>query len=215
MKIKRFKKCLSLLLALILFISFIPISAKAETAKEQIYVQYVQITKEISDLTNKEINVLPIEELKEEDWVSVEEFRERVLDFAELSSNAKISFNLKDNYSENYFFNTYAYPISCTGYYKFSTSNISSEVAITASFTTKYNGIRQMIGAVDSISSEISRSNVGKWSQIGSSVEILDGGRTAKVNVSGAFEYLGLVTNLYAYSYFRCSANGGITPAEY
>lgn len=230
---KKSRKVLSLSLALFLSINTIPIPTFAAQIEKQIvqdnivqnqeiYNQYIQIAKEVSELTNQQINVLPIDELKKEDWVSTDKFRERALCFATLASNANTNFNSENldlnsqnDYSKNYLSSTYAFPVSCTGYYKFSASNITSEVAISADFTTIYNGIRQMIGGVNSISSKISSGSVGKWTQISDNVQILDGGRTAKITVSGTFEYLGLLTNLYAYSYFRCSANGGITATEY
>lgn len=207
MKLKQFLKTgTSLALALTLMFGLCwNVNAETEAISEQLkaeyYADYQQIASEVSSSTGKEISVISFDEFNDSDWVSPDEFRNLALEFANLKLEVVPNdFSVRSTGSK-----TKSVSITAAG--------LTDTLYITGSFETQYSSFhdRQLFAGVNSITSSLSSSSNGTWSQIGYDYSGLDGLRTYYVTVSGQYIRAGLATNLYASVYFYCSPTGGIS----
>ncbi|XWN53388.1 hypothetical protein L0P96_05675 [Anoxybacillus flavithermus] len=81
---------------------------------------------------------------------------------------------------------------------------------VTGTFKTQYSDVhkRRLFSGVKSISSKASGS--GTWTQTGYSVELIDGGRTYVITVSGKYSYHGATYTISTSIEFYCNANRSI-----
>ncbi|THD16654.1 hypothetical protein CI793_06625 [Anoxybacillus ayderensis] len=81
---------------------------------------------------------------------------------------------------------------------------------VTGTFETQYSDVhkRKLFSGVKSISSKASGS--GTWTQTGYSAELIDGGRTYVITVSGKYSYNGATYTISTSIEFYCNANGSI-----
>lgn len=208
MKLTRLvKKATAALLAMTLVIGFSGVSYAdtkiTQSEKENYYAQYLKIAEEVSKETGRVVGVIPFEDFTENEWVTPDEFRERALELAAISVHT----------SENSRSIGIQSTASCTKSTTFSVDSITETLYIKGSFETQYSSYhqRQLFAGVNSITSYISSSSKGSWSQIDYDYDRLDGGRTYYVTVSGKYTRLGLYTNIYGSVYFYCSQNGAVS----
>lgn len=167
--------------------------------KENYYKQYVEIASEVSLLTGQEVGVLPIENFTENDWVSLDEFRENAVNLANCKVDTLISTpSVRGG--------------SATKDKTINVSGVTDTVSVTGSFETDYYSSfnRQMFKSVNSITSDVASSNA-TWSQIDYDATKQDSGRTYKIVVSGKYTRSGLYTNLFVTVYFYCDSVGAIS----
>lgn len=81
---------------------------------------------------------------------------------------------------------------------------------VTGTFETQYSDVhkRQLFSGVKSISSKASGS--GTWTQTGYNAELIDGGRTYVITVSGKYSYNGATYTISTSIEFYCNANHSI-----
>lgn len=81
---------------------------------------------------------------------------------------------------------------------------------VTGTFETQYSDVhkRQLFSGVKSISSTASGS--GTWTQTGYNAELIDGGRTYVITVSGKYSYNGATYTISTSIEFYCNANRSI-----
>ncbi|KHF27537.1 hypothetical protein LR68_03659 [Anoxybacillus sp. BCO1] len=81
---------------------------------------------------------------------------------------------------------------------------------VTGTFETQYSDVhkRQLFSGVKSISSKVSGS--GTWTQTGYNAELIDGGRTYVITVSGKYSYHGATYTISTSIEFYCNANRSI-----
>jgi hypothetical protein len=81
---------------------------------------------------------------------------------------------------------------------------------VTGTFETQYSDVhkRQLFSGVKSISSKAFGS--GTWTQTGYNAELIDGGRTYVITVSGKYSYNGATYTISTSIEFYCNANHSI-----
>lgn len=177
-------------------------STISDSEKENYYAQYVTIAAEVSEETGHKVWVLPIDEFTDSDWVTTSKFREQAFAFANLQVKPVVNDGTISRSTG-----------SDTNQTTITVGSITETLYIYGSFETQYNSShdRQIFSGVNVISSYLSSSSNGTWKQIDYDNDLLDGGRTYYITVSGTYTRLGLATNLYASTYFYCSSTGGIS----
>jgi hypothetical protein len=81
---------------------------------------------------------------------------------------------------------------------------------VTGTFETQYSDVhkRQLFAGVKSITSTASGS--GTWTQTGWNAELIDGGRTYVITVSGKYSYNGATYTISKSVEFYCNADGSV-----
>ena len=173
--------------------------------KTELYAQYVEIAKAVSEESLCPVFVVPMAEFRNEDWVSPEQYRiemEKIVKSLEISVNAKKDANMIDEYSS----------ASATKTATATYTGGSLNIAITGSFNTQYSQSldRQIFSGINYINA-VKKSGNGTWTYKGYERSLIDGGRTYSVSVAGNIQ---IGTNVYstvAHVKFYCSATGGIS----
>jgi hypothetical protein len=199
------RKITALIVSLVLALGIVTVPATfAETIntndRTALYNEYVNIVEAVAEETDILIEILPMDEFTEDDWISTDEFEKRVRSIA----NAKITVeNGESGISV----------LSAVGASKTVTisteGGASAKIQINGSFNTQYleSAKRQFFSGINSItSSKISGS--GTWSQIGYEYTVIDGGRTYNVIVSGNYTVSGVKYTKLLSVEFYCSAVG-------
>lgn len=200
------KRFFAFILSVTMLFSF-SICSFAEEAdlKEALYQQYQKIVDKVNAETGNALplSMKPYNEMKEEDWVSVEEFEKAAY------ALANADFVVSDGTSS---LPTTRSSGSASKKVSSTMGQASFEVIINGSFTTQYNTAigRQIFMSCDSVTSA-SNTKGFTWSQIEYFPDRLDSGRTYQINVSGSMTYLGLVQNHIFSVEFYCNSQGAIS----
>lgn len=169
-----------------------------ELTKREYYAEYNEIAKEVSKETELDIVVLPMDEFKEEDWRTPEEFRKYITEVAKwrlICTEVGIQ-----PYST----------ATATKSAKVTADGDTHSIDITGSFKTQLwaSTGRQHFAGINSITSKMS-GRVGTWKQTGYEYELIDSARTYAIHVSGELTIAGAkFLNKLAYVEFYCSNTG-------
>ena len=180
-------------------------AALSDSQRDDYYAQYLQIAEEVNDLKlGCEVNVVPKDQIAENDWVTPEEFRTLAEDMAQTECNPHGPDDLGEVSPRS------AMDVSETA--KIKNDSASATIKISGTFATQLSEyrLRQLIEGVSSVSSAKS-SGAGTWEPIGSEYLINDGGRTCTIYTSGKYTVGAVSVNTVASAEFYCSIEGKIS----
>lgn len=143
------------------------------------------------------IEVTPIDAFLEEDWVSLDLFRIRVIEAIEAD------FIKEDT-------NTRAASASHTNTVVYGQKKIS--LTISANFNTTYDSVnkRQIFTSYTKLKVSPNTTSA-TWSKTGYDNVIMEGGRTYNFNLTGKLAYNGTSKTYTLVEYFSCNAQGGVS----
>ena len=177
----------------------------SQQEKEALHQQYVEILNEVKSTVQwgdslVNIEVAPISEFKEEDWVSLELFKQRASDA--IQANA-VKIELP---SEGI---TPFSTTSATHILSISHGSTNVNVTVSATFTTQlYNG-RQVF--TSNYSNLRTSSSKGTFTRTGVDARLIDGGRTYSFTIGGKLTYVGLTSSHVLTTDFLCNSNGTVS----
>ena len=178
---KNMKKIFLLCVALSLLFVMACVTFAAASSQDRIelYKQYTDLTKEVSESTGVDMVILPSNRFSDDDWVSTDEFKKLLLDAVETPVTELI-----DN-------DSVIYPrTSSVTITKNATTtaadNSTLEIAMTANVNVSYSEIlqRMMFAGINGVNSA-KASGHGIWTHNGYGFNVLDGGRTYEITISG------------------------------
>ncbi|MEC1179760.1 hypothetical protein P9B03_14775 [Metasolibacillus meyeri] len=176
----------------------------SQKEKEELHQQYVEILNEVKSTVQwgdslVDIEVTPINEFKEEDWVSLEIFKQRAIDATQANA-----VNIENHSNEIIPFSTSyaAHTISINH------GSTPVNITVSAYFTTQLSGSRQVFTGYASLSNTSSK---GSFSRTGVDARIIDAGRTYTFTIGGSLSYLGLTSYHTLNTDFLCNANGVVS----
>ncbi|MFS0576786.1 hypothetical protein AB1K83_14200 [Sporosarcina sp. 179-K 3D1 HS] len=170
--------------------------------KENYYKEYVTLIELAkSEYHNAVLEIEPIDNFKDEDWVEIEEFEKRV---EERANDKFVVSKNSDKYS----------PVSVPKIAKLYIGSNVTTINFKGSFETQLNsntpGGRQLFSKFNSISSEI-EGNDGSWSQTGHDSLLIDDGISYMIAVGGKYSENGIISFHNIELEFHCDKNGGIS----
>ncbi len=174
-----------------------------EETKEEYYLEYIEIAKEVSKEAELDISVLPIDEFQEEDWRAPQEFRDFITEVAYWHLTCTDGGN--DTLTRSTASATKSTTVTADGR--------SYTLSITGSFKTDLNTSfgQQRFSGINSISSKLTGST-GTWTQTGYESQSMDAARTYGITVSGKLTIAGAVfSNKLAYVEFYCNGQGVVS----
>ena len=174
-----------------------------EETKEEYYLEYIEIAKEVSKEAELDISVLPIDEFQEEDWRTPQEFRDFITEVAYWHLTCT------DNGDNTLTRSTASATKSTTVI----ADGRSYTLSITGSFKTDLNTSfgQQRFSGINSITSKLTGST-GTWMQTGYESQSMDAARTYGITVSGKLTIAGAVfSNKLAYVEFYCNGQGVVS----
>ena len=174
-----------------------------EETKEEYYLQYIEIAKEVSKESELDISVLPIDEFQEEDWRAPQEFRDFITEVAYWHLTCTDSGY--DTLTRSTASATKSTTVTADGR--------SYTLSITGSFKTDLNTSfgQQRFSGINSITSKLTGST-GTWTQTGYESQSMDAARTYGITVSGKLTIAGAVfSNKLAYVEFYCNGQGVVS----
>lgn len=174
-----------------------------EETKEEYYLEYIEIAKEVSKEAELDISVLPIDEFQEEDWRAPQEFRDFITEVAYWHLTCTDGGD--DTLTRSTASATKSTTVTADGR--------SYTLSITGSFKTDLNTSfgQQRFSGINSISSKLTGST-GTWTQTGYESQSMDAARTYGITVSGKLTIAGAVfSNKLAYVEFYCNGQGVVS----
>lgn len=174
-----------------------------EETKEEYYLEYIEIAKEVSKESELDISVLPIDEFQEEDWRAPQEFRDFITEVAYWHLTCTDSGD--DTLTRSTASATKSTTVTADGR--------SYTLSITGSFKTDLNTSfgQQRFSGINSITSKLTGST-GTWTQTGYESQSMDAARTYGITVSGKLTIAGAVfSNKLAYVEFYCNGQGVVS----
>lgn len=174
-----------------------------EETKEEYYLEYIEIAKEVSKEAELDISVLPIDEFQEEDWRTPQEFRNLITEVAYWHLTCTDSGD--DALTQSTASATKSTTVTADGR--------SYTLSITGSFKTDLNTSvgQQRFSGINSITSKLTGST-GTWTQTGYESQSMDAARTYGITVSGKLTIAGAVfSNKLAYVEFYCNGQGVVS----
>ena len=174
-----------------------------EETKEEYYLEYIEIAKEVSKEAELDISVLPIDEFQEEDWRTPQEFRDFITEVAYWHLTCT------DNGDNTLTRSTASATKSTTVI----ADGRSYTLSITGSFKTDLNTSfgQQRFSGINSITSKLTGST-GTWMQTGYESQSMDAARTYGITISGKLTIAGAVfSNKLAYVEFYCNGQGVVS----
>ncbi len=211
--------------------------SQQEQEKEELYQQYIEILEEVKATVTwgdglEGIEVSPIDEFEEEDWVSPEVFRQRAIERVQSSvveiEIPEIPFYEfeEDRFSEKIFERraigaTQANPVAAlaNNITLLSTTSASRKVrvlhestpidiTIFATFTTQLSDGRQVLTGYSNLRTIPSR---GFFTRTGVDARITNRGTTYAFTIGGSLKYVGLTTYHTLNTKFYCSPTGVVS----
>lgn len=179
-----------------------------EVQKQQYYAKYKTIVQRaMEQKTGLALSVPPIEELKDSDWKTPEEYENMIQNMMEqhlitereriagMASYLEPAATVNGETTKS----TYIY-----------FPDILKEIKVTATFDTAYNTKlnRQLFVSVDNVSSQIT--NQGEWKQTSYEASLVDGGKTYIIRVEGIFTLNNLSFEKQFTIEFHCDEFGNI-----
>lgn len=174
-----------------------------EETKEEYYLEYIEIAKEVSKEAELDISVLPIDEFQEEDWRAPQEFRDFITEVAYWHLTCTDGGD--DTLTRSTASATKSTTVTADGR--------SYTLSITGSFKTDLNTSfgQQRFSGINSITSKLTGST-GTWTQTGYESQSMDVARTYGITVSGKLTIAGAVfSNKLAYVEFYCNGQGVVS----
>lgn len=174
-----------------------------EATKEEYYLEYIEIAKEVSKEAELDISVLPIDEFQEEDWRAPQEFRDFITEVAYWHLTCTDGGD--DTLTRSTASATKSTTVTADGR--------SYTLSITGSFKTDLNTSfgQQRFSGINSITSKLTGST-GTWTQTGYESQSMDAARTYGITVSGKLTIAGAVfSNKLAYVEFYCNGQGVVS----
>lgn len=155
-----------------------------EETKEDYYLEYIEIAKEVSKEAELDISVLPIDEFQEEDWRAPQEFRDFITEVAYWHLTCTDGGD--DTLTRSTASATKSTTVTADGR--------SYTLSITGSFKTDLNTSfgQQRFSGINSITSKLTGST-GTWTQTGYESQSMDAARTYGITVSGKLTIAGAV----------------------
>ena len=174
-----------------------------EKTKEEYYLEYIEIAKEVSKEAELDISVLPIDEFQEEDWRTPQEFRDFITEVAcwyltctDSGDDTLTKSTASTTKSTTVTADVRSYTLSITGSFK---TDLNTSVG------------QQRFSGINSITSKLTGST-GTWMQTGYESQSMDAARTYGVTVSGKLTIAGAVfSNKLAYVEFYCNGQGVVS----
>lgn len=178
--------------------------------KRQYYEQYLEIIERaMQKKTGLSFGVVPIEEYKDEYWITPQQFENDVESWLEehLATEREKIDNMLIT-PEPVITNTDGSTTKTTYIYF---PDILKTIEVTGHFETQYNEIydRQLFIKADNISTKLAYPR-GTWEQTSYRVSLIDGGRTYSIRIEGNFDYNGLHFEKAFTIEFNCDVNGKI-----
>lgn len=101
--------------------------------------------------------------------------------------------------------------VSKTKSASFKAGQTTQTLSITGTFETQYSDVhkRQMFAGIKSINSKVT-SGIGSWKQTGYEYQLIDGGRTYVIYVSGTYTIGGQSYSVTVSVEFYCNADGSV-----
>lgn len=201
---KKISQFITALLATIIILGFVDTASAAvleltQEQKESYHQQFATIIEEVNSKYGSNIELIPLEEFKSEDWLTPDKFQELVTDMA------TAEFVVSDNNSNG------IVPYGTAGASKTVTKNLTKvdvDITITGSFNTGLSNGRQVFISYNSITS---KSNIGTWTQTGVTPNLIDGQRTYTFYVGGSYVLNGAKDSGNVYVTFYCSSGGEVS----
>lgn len=162
--------------------------------KESYYKQYANIIEKVNSDQDADLELVPIEDFKPDEWIEPQEFEKIAIDMAEFD------FVLEPNGDE--LLHTKVFTTSINGK--------TLSININGNFNTNLfePADRQIFESIDSITSS---SNDLSWKQTGYTARLSDLGRSYVIDIGGEFTYNGITGYRGIYVEFYCSATGAIS----
>ncbi|MGG2104570.1 hypothetical protein [Lysinibacillus pakistanensis] len=178
--------------------------------KRQYYEQYLEIIERaMQKKTGLSFGVVPIEEYKDEYWITPQQFENDVESWLEehLATEREKIDNMLIT-PEPVITNTDGSTTKTTYIYF---PDILKTIEVTGHFETQYNEVydRQLFIKADNISTKLAYPR-GTWEQTSYRVSLIDGGRTYSIRIEGNFDYNGLHFEKAFTIDFNCDVNGKI-----
>ena len=162
--------------------------------KESYYKQYANIIEKVNSDQDADLELVPIEDFKPDEWIEPQEFEKIATDMAEFD------FVLEPNGDE----------LLHTKVFTTSINVKTLSININGNFNTNLfePADRQIFESIDSITSS---SNDLSWKQTGYTARLSDLGRSYVIDIGGEFTYNGITGYRGIYVEFYCSATGAIS----
>jgi len=178
--------------------------------KRQYYEQYLEIIERaMQKKTGLSFGIVPIEEYKDEYWITPQQFENDVESWLEehLATEREKIDNMLIT-PEPVITNTDGSTTKTTYIYF---PDILKTIEVTGHFETQYNEVydRQLFIKADNISTKLAYPR-GTWEQTSYRVSLIDGGRTYSIRIEGNFDYNGLHFEKAFTIDFNCDVNGKI-----
>jgi len=178
--------------------------------KRQYYEQYLEIIERaMQKKTGLSFGVVPIEEYKDEYWITPQQFENDVESWLEehLATEREKIDNMLIT-PEPVITNTDGSTTKTTYIYF---PDILKTIEVTGHFETQYNEVydRKLFIKADNISTKLAYPR-GTWEQTSYRVSLIDGGRTYSIRIEGNFDYNGLHFEKAFTIDFNCDVNGKI-----
>jgi len=178
--------------------------------KRQYYEQYLEIIdRAMQKKVGLSFGVPPIEEFKDEYWITPQQFENDVESWLEehLATEREKIDNMLIT-PEPVITNTDGSTTKTTYIYF---PDILKTIEVTGHFETQYNEVydRQLFIKADNISTKLAYPR-GTWEQTSYRVSLIDGGRTYSIRIEGNFDYNGLHFEKAFTIDFNCDVNGKI-----
>lgn len=177
--------------------------ALTQEQKEALHKQYVEILDEVKSTvvwgdSLTDIEVAPIENHKDSDWVSPEVFKQRAIDATQANA-----VELKNTGIQLFGTDSASHKIGISH-----GNGVTATLTVGATFTTQTVSGRQVFSNYSNLSVT---SNTGTWTTTGVDARIIDGGRTFTFNIGGKLTYLNLNTFHTLSTDFLCSSGGAVS----
>ena len=178
--------------------------------KEGYHKRYVDVVEWLNEQkAGLHMEVLPIEEFKDEYWQDPDIFEKEVRDWVgeHLAKERKFIASLQPTDKEAKLQEDGAIAKKAYMYI----SDVIYSVKVAANFETQYSEAhdRQLFAGVDDITTE-GMSNGSDWEQTSVEVSLIDGGRTYSVEIEGVWSGLGTSFEKTFTIEFRCDQYGNI-----
>ena len=168
-----------------------------DATKAVYYAAYQEIVDEINAKYGGGVELRPMDELSEEDWLKPAEFRQLLEDIR----NWELHWVTEPSTRSS---------VSATKTATASAFGKSYTFRVTGRFTTHLSGNRQVFHSIDSLTSSLS-STTGSWRQTGYEHAFLDLSRTCFVTVSGRLTAAAATTTVVFDVEFYCNSTGTVT----
>lgn len=165
--------------------------------KESYYKQYTEMVEETNQqYPDADLTLSSLEDFESSYWVPLDEFEEIVMDMAQMEFAPVVEIPSE--------------PLSAVSTKKLSATldDAPVTVEINGAFATQLVETRQFFSKVDSVTSAADH---GTWTQLGYTVNRIDGNRTYMIEVGGRYTYKGISKERHVTAEYYCRATGAVS----